>query len=44
MLNFCDSFGQKSGREEKCLGFLFSRDGDANKIGRVDVNWFEVAQ
>jgi hypothetical protein len=44
MLNDCDSFGQKSGREVKCLGFLCSCYGDANKIVCVGVNWCHVAQ
>jgi hypothetical protein len=43
MLSDCDSFGEKSGREEKCLGFLCSCDGDGNKIGRVGVNWVHVS-
>ena len=38
MMNDCVSFGQKSGREEKCLGFLCSCDGDVNEIGCVGVN------
>jgi hypothetical protein len=44
MLNDCDSFGQKSGSEEKYLGFLCSFDGAANKTGCVCVYWFNVAQ
>jgi hypothetical protein len=38
MLKDYDSFGEKSGRVEICLGFLCSCDGDANKIGCVGVN------